>query len=226
LEAKYVYWLRPSVRESQRMTYGHGMSFRTETCRGDPDHAKRQIRPSPLRLVFTGGVTTDFMWSQYSEAIATPRVAEAFREGGVTGCKFVPVELENTMGDEVASEFLELRVVGWGGNATASSGIRVIKECPHCQRQVFTGYTQPELIFDSSQWDGSDVFLIWPLPRYILVTSKVANILERNRFSGAEVESLSRLPKTVAGTLTPGHLGDWYEDRRVREIEAMQTKTK
>src|SRR5438094_464876 len=98
LEAKYVYWLRPSVRESQRMTYGHGMSFRTETCRGDPDHAKRQIRPSPLRLVFTGGVTTDFMWSQYSEAIATPRVAEAFREGGVTGCKFVPVELENTMG--------------------------------------------------------------------------------------------------------------------------------
>jgi hypothetical protein len=138
-----IYWLKPSVNENQRMMYGHGMRFRTETCPGDPDHAKSQTRPNPLKLLFTGGVTTDFMWSQYNEPVVTPMVVEAFRDGGVTGCKFVPIELENTMGDEVACSLLEMRVTGWGGNALARSGIRLIKECPIANVKFLLGIRNP-----------------------------------------------------------------------------------
>ena len=112
--AQAIYWLKPSISEAQRMRYAPDMRFQTEVCEGNPDHAKRHKRPSLLKLIYTGGITTDFMWTHFSEVIPTSRVAEAFRSAKVSGCKFVPVDLENTLGEPIGIDRLEMRVMGWG----------------------------------------------------------------------------------------------------------------
>ena len=104
--------------------------------------------------------------------------------------------------------------------AASASGVRVLEECPYCKRRIFSGYTDAEKLFDVNAWDSSDVFTIWPLPRYVLATERVCDLIAEHRFSGVKALSIRNLPKVVAGTLTPGNLRDWFEEDRARQIEA------
>jgi hypothetical protein len=215
-----IYWLKPDVKEDERLRYGKHMAFRTQLCDGNPDHARRQTRPTPLRLEFRGGGLTDFLWTPYSEAIVGEDVVRVFSECGIAGCEFIPAELENTMGDQVASDLYELRVTGWGGMASAESGVRVLEECPHCKHRVFSGYTDASRLVDLDAWDGSDIFIVWPLPRYLLAVESVKEALVERQLTGVKAVPISKLPKVVAGTLTPGNIRDWFDTDRAGAFDA------
>lgn len=214
------YWLNPSVQGDGYLRFGKGMSFQNMVCPRNPDHAYREIRSSPMRLVWTGGPTSDVMWSPYGDAIVKPSVAEAMEQEGLTGFHLQPVIFENTLGDRIASDLLELKFVGWGGVARPSSGIRMIEECPYCKRRVYSGYSRPELIFDIDAWNGDDVFIIWPLPRYPMARESLKDLFERCDFSGVKFEPLRKLPPIVAGTLSPGNPQDWFDPEQLAFIEA------
>jgi len=215
-----IYWLKADVKEDDRLRYGKGMKFRTQLCEKNPDHAYRQIRPTPLRLEFRGVTLTDFLWTSYSEAIVHKSVVAAFEEAGIAGCEFIPVDLENTMGDQVAGDLYEFRVTGWGGMASAESGVRVLEECPYCKHRVFSGYKDPARLLDLDAWDGSDIFTVWPIPRYILATEAVRDLLVQHHFTGVKAIPIEKLPKVVAGTLTPGNIRDWFDENQARQFEA------
>jgi hypothetical protein len=214
-----VFWLKPEGRFDDRLSYGNGMNFDVRLCRGNPDHSERQIRPNPLRLEFRGARMADFMWTVYGEPIVTEEVVAAFRGAGITGCEFSLVELQNTLGDAVASDLYEMRSIGWGGMAAKASGIRVLEECPFCKRRVFSGYSNAGELFDLDAWDGSDVFTIWPLPRYLLSVEAVKQLLAKHRFTGIAAVPLCELPKPIAGTLTPGNVRDWFGGRDGGELD-------
>jgi hypothetical protein len=162
---------------------------------------------------------TDFEWTVYGDIIVSGEVAESFRRVGFSGVGFPPVELYSSTETPFGRESFEVRANGWGGCAPADSGVRIMQECPYCKRRVFSGYTRPERIFDLEAWDGSDVFLIWPLPRYIMVTGRVRELILDSRYSGVRVRALGELPMPIAGKLGPGHLADWFDAPRVVEIE-------
>jgi len=214
------YWLNPDIKEDDHLRYGKHMAFRTQLCERNPDHTRRQIRRTPLRLEFRGVGLTDFLWTSYSEAIVGEDVVRVFAEWGMDGCEFVPVELENTMGDPIAADLYELRVTGWGGMASVESGVRVLKECPHCKRRVFSGYTDPSQLVDLDAWDGSDIFTVWPLPRYLLATESVKELLAARQLTGVKAVPVAKLPKVVAGTLTPGNIRDWFDENRANAFDA------
>jgi hypothetical protein len=94
-----------------------------------------------------------------------------------------------------------------------------LEECGFCKRRVFSGHTNPNQLFNFEDWDGSDLFMIWPLPRYIMASGATRDVISHHRFTGVTVKPLATLPMPIAGTLTPGNLGDWLEADRVEEAE-------
>ena len=142
----------------------------------------------------------------------------AFQAAGFSGLAFCPVELFTTTETPIGRGVWELRVRGWGGMASTASGVRLLEECSSCKHQVFSGYTERSKLFREEAWDGSDFFVIWPLPRYIMVTQRVREHILGEGYSGVVVRSLAELPDVIAGTLTPGHFEDWFDEVALSRI--------
>ena len=75
---------------------------------------------------------------------------------------------------------------------------------------------------ERSQWDGSDFFIVWPLPNYFLVTSKVAEVLASNKLKRCQVIPLGEVK---FGTIhvfgigfSPGRLRHYFSDKRAKQI--------
>jgi hypothetical protein len=84
---------------------------------------------------------------------------------------------------------------------------------------VYSGLTTPESLFKERQWDGSDIFIIWPLPRFIFVSDRVARLLRAEEITGVQLTRLEELPQTPA-TLSPGRLSYWMPRERARQLGA------
>ena len=84
---------------------------------------------------------------------------------------------------------------------------------------MFSGYTHPERLLNIERWDSTDMFLIWPVPRYVMVTGRVRDFILDSKYTGVRLRELGELPLVVAGTLSPGKLRDWFYEERVRAIE-------
>jgi len=116
----------------------------------------------------------------------------------------------------------ELIVTGWAGMAPPESGIKLIEHCEGCGHTVYSAWTNPERLIDSSQWDGSDFFVVWPLPWRIFVTERVAKVLRDNRLSGIALKPSSDLvfSPNIIPTLSTGRLSDWMPEERARQLGA------
>jgi hypothetical protein len=217
----HIYWLEPLAKEDERLEYTDDMVIKMTPCPRNPEHAMSMRRTNPLRVQAPLRPWADVLWTFSSDCLITTPVKNALIEAGVTGIAFGSVETFTTKGDRFETyELHELKITGWGGMAPASSGVRVIEECPHCHRRVFSRFTNPVDLFDIERWDGSDVFIIWPLPRYIMLVGSVRNILLKNRFSGLRLRPIADLPMdALVNTLTPGQPADWFESGRVRDVE-------
>ena len=207
---KKIYWLSPNVKFDDKLPYASGMQLDTRLCHADSSHAAVSRWPRPLKVIGNPRFITDFEWTVYSDAIISEDVAKGLRSNGFSGIDLNPVEFYSTTETPFGRESWELKVTGWGGVAPASSGIRVLKRCAYCGHTDYSGYTSKENLFDIDKWDGSDFFLIWPLPRYIFITDDVAKFIAKAGYSGVSVCEFKKLPNPVAGTLTPGQISDWY----------------
>jgi hypothetical protein len=149
----------------------------------------------------------EFVWTWSSECLLQDHVVELFRANGLTGFEVKPVSvrLKNDDG-EVRPKLWELVVVGWAGLTPAQSGIKIVSHCDACGHTVYSSFTTPEKLIDESKWDGSDLFIIWPLPRYIFVTERVVRLAREKNMAGVVVRPVRELPYRGADTLTPGRL--------------------
>jgi len=77
----------------------------------------------------------------------------------------------------LSSDYSELIVAGWGGLAPLASGIHLLEECPACGYRKYSGLEEAANLVDWSQWSGDDFFIVWPLPRYIMITKRAADTL-------------------------------------------------
>jgi hypothetical protein len=73
----------------------------------------------------------------------------------------------------------ELAVTGWGGIAPESSGVMLdhSASCSECGLLIYTSFTDASRLVDEKQWDGSDIFMVWPLPKFVMVANSVAELI-------------------------------------------------
>jgi hypothetical protein len=161
-----------------------------------------------------------FTWSTEG-VMLSPKVLQLFRRHGVTGFETRPVKVSFPEEIEIElppPDLHELVVTGWGGLASPRAGVELVKWCPACGATKFS-IADPSQLIDSGAWDGSDLFFVWPLPMYLFVTDRVADLLRQERVSGVELIPAPRIPTKSGATLSPGLLADYLPEQRARELE-------
>ena len=192
------------------------MELEQVICPADEGHRRGGRRLTDLSVTLPGGAVQDFVWTWYSECLLQDHVLELFRSNGFTGFEVKPVKAEfKRATDRKPPRLWEMVVTGWGGFAPPESGFRVIRHCEACGHTVYSGCTNPDKIIDASQWDGSDFFIVWPLPRYIFVTSRVVQAIRDNRLMGVVLRTPGELEIDGA---SPGRLSYWMPEERARQL--------
>ena len=74
--------------------------------------------------------------------------------------------------------------------------------------------TNTAKLIDAAQWDGSDLFIVWPLPRFIFVTDPAAEIIRANRLTGAVLVEPEAL--VLIHGYSPGRLSRWMPEAGAR----------
>jgi hypothetical protein len=184
------------------------MEFETVVCPLHEGHQRAGKRLSDLSIVLPNRAAKNhFVWTWYSECLVKDHVVRLFRREGLTGFEVKPVHSRfRELQAGQPPELWELVVVGWAGLAPAQSGIKVIEHCNACGHTRYSGLKDPEALIDASQWDGSDFFMVWPLPRYIFITDHVAQVIRAHSLSGAVIMDVKDIRPTDGHS--PGRLSN------------------
>lgn len=163
----------------------------------------------------------DISSTWHNDYLITDRVASLFKDAGFTGysLRHVDVRLPRSVRYEgIRSPVLwEFKVHGWGGVAPVSSGIKLVTRCSVCNFTLYTPLLYPEKLIDESQWDGSDFFLVWPLPRFILVTERVKAFVEGHRLQGVNLIPVEHMRCDKYG-FSPGRLRYHMDPKRAKKL--------
>lgn len=100
--------------------------------------------------------------------------------------------------------------------APAASGVRILEICDSCGHVTYSDVSDPTKLIDPAQWDGSDLFMVWPLPRFIFVSPRCAGLLRKSELTGFDLIPVARDPVDPGGTLTPGSLERWMPEELAR----------
>lgn len=198
----------------------------------------------PVHILLTSKRITDFVSVWMGRCIVQDRVLRLFREEGFTGFDMHLVSARMKVRGmrekpldpcderwglrprEAASVQVpvlwELLTRGWGGMAPPESGIRLIEGPSDAPKRLrYSAYTDASHLIDEAQWDGSDFFMVWPMPGHIFVTDRVARFIRKNKLTGAKLIRSDKLvfPSFLASqSFSPGRLSHWLPDPRAREI--------
>jgi hypothetical protein len=67
--------------------------------------------------------------------------------------------------------------------------------------------------------------MIWPLPKFIMATGAVVDLLKKYQLTGVKIQYISDLgtnglTKRIVGKLGPGHIHDWFEGEQADQLDA------
>lgn len=186
-------------------------------CPKNPEHdISHSGRQGPLTVELPTADTDDFVWTWGSECLITDEVLQLFKREAITGFTAEPVTVAKVKRGrrQDAPRLHEVVVTGWGGQASAESGITLIERCPGCGHEKYGPILNWARAIDESKWDGSDLFVVWPAPVYIFATERAADIIERHELTGVRVVPISEAetgyPTSVMDGFTPGTPERWY----------------
>jgi len=196
--------------------YAEDTDWEGIVCSKYDDHQRAGKRIGKLRIDMPSKKVGDFLWtSLLSELIITDKVADILIENKVTGYTLKKAEVSNK---ELPYKLWEFYVTGWAGIAPKSSGIHLKESCKYCGHLIYSGFDKPEYLIDEKQWDGSDIFMVWPLPKFIFITEKVANLIKKEQLIGVQILSLNELAEYSGGNLSPGKLSRWMPEEKAKEL--------
>jgi len=180
----------------------------------------RGRRNSPLDVVVPCDPPPDVIFTWMSECLIQEPVRRIFESEGLTGFSALPA-WARLKGTGRAIPVHELAVTGWGGIAPAASGIREVDRCPGCGHLHYSQLEVPEKLIDRKNWDGSDFFMIWPLPRFRFVTERVVQVCQRHKISGVNFSQNMPTPGTRSG-YSPGRLSNYMPRERAHLLGGAQ----
>ena len=214
------FWRLESPESTSRLAEWVDDAIETEkvVCPIDNGHQRGGKRLTDLTVTLPHRAIEDFVWTWYSECLIQDHVLDLFKASGLTGfdVKRVKATFKHPSEQEPL-RLWELIVTGWAGMASAKSGIRLLERCEGCGHTVYSGINTLGEVIDASNWDGSDFFMVWPLPKFVFVTDRVAQIIRQRRLTGAVLKQ----PRDVnlsGDTLGGGRLSYWMPEDRAREL--------
>jgi hypothetical protein len=190
---------------AKRAEWDEDVDLETVICPIDDGHQHPGKRLTDLSIVLPGGAVQDFVWTWYSECLVQDHVVKLFKEHDFTGYDVKPAKaIFKRASDRKPPKLWELTLLGWAGMAPAETGIRLLENCPGCGHLYYSGGTNPSNLIDISQWDGSDFFMVWPLPNFIFMTDRVTQVIRENHLTGTRLIPLDSL--NLSGGFSPGRL--------------------
>ncbi|MEN6370689.1 MAG: hypothetical protein ABFD64_01620 [Armatimonadota bacterium] len=180
----------------------------------------------PTHVLLTSKHINDFIFSVYGACMIKDCVLQMFRNEGFTGLNVLPIvakmkswRSKNVIDSIEIPKLWEVFATGWGGMAKPQSGIHLLSD-----RGGFLRYSDLEdssNLIDENQWDGSDFFIVWPMPRYLFVSDRVARFIMKHKLTGVKlirVESLRDSIKYSTLGYSPGRLRAWLPEPKAKEI--------
>ncbi len=160
----------------------------------------------------------EVLWTWDTSCLIRSDFLERLVSEGFTGfvTRQALVEFPNAT---VCRDYRELLVTGWGGVARRESGIRLKSECPYCGSRTYTPCENPDDVLDEAQWDGSDLFRIWPMPHYF-ASSRLEAFLCKSHFRYGLLLTLGQLHTPQFKRLSLGY-GPLPLDTRMPRARAL-----
>jgi hypothetical protein len=214
-----MFWcLTYPLSSKKRADWARGqVNFEGVECSADEGHTRAGRRINELSIVLPGTSIEDVVWTWYTECLVQDHVLQMFKEKGFTGFEVRQVEASFKRSAISAPPALwELVVTGWAGMASAQSGIKLVESCDACGLKVYSGSSNPNRLIDEDQWDGSDFFMVWPLPKFIFVSNHVAQTFGEAKWKGARIVALENLDLTEG--FGPGRLSYYMPQRRAKAL--------
>jgi hypothetical protein len=76
----------------------------------------------------------------------------------------------------------------------------------------------PTQLIDPASWDGSDLFIVWPLPLYRFASDRLAGILREEKITGMKLIPAAEIPFKAGNVASPGLLHMWMPASRARVL--------
>src|SRR6266513_6331748 len=216
----------PDMDEEFRVDWEVGkVDLQQVACPINAKHRRGGRRTKNLRVVLGSIEVFDVMWTWVNECLIQQHVLDAFEQQGFSGFQVKPVEARfKRPGADKPPRLWEFVVTGWAGFASPESGMRLdeTRSCLHCGSLHYTRPTDYSRLIDETKWDGSDFFMVWPLPKYIFVTDRVREFAQTNGFRLVEFAHVADLQDPFLQQLksgpSPGRLSYWMPEDRAREL--------
>lgn len=137
-----------------------------------------------------GNKMRDVLWCSTSLFLISDRFKNILIESGLTGWKSYPILLYDKKGNQIEG-YNGFSIIGRGGNMFQ-----------HESPPVEFGYSPKSLgyYFEFSEWDGSDVFRVFP--HHVIISQRFADVLINHKISGVEIDRIT-------------DYGDWRKSKRI-----------
>lgn len=175
-------------------------------CEAFPKKHARGRRVSPLDVIVPCDPPPDVIFTYMSYCLIQDRVRELFEQEHLTGFTTGPAKarVERT---RATISVRELSITGWAGMAPTASGIREDYRCEACGHLHYSELENPRALVEPKNWDGSDFFMIWPLPMFRFVTKRVVEVCEKHGVTGVTFQRNYPSPGRVKPSgYSPGRL--------------------
>jgi hypothetical protein len=197
------------------------MDLEQVTCPIREGHRRGGKRTTGLSVTLRGKGVEDFVWTWHGECMIQDHVLDLFRRSGFTGFDVKPAKARfKSPAAQSPPRLWEVVVTGWAGMASMESGITLVEHCPGCGHLNYSPCRNPASLIDRSKWDGSDFFMVWPMPGFILVTDRVAQTIHGSRLRGAVLKRVEDLHFSDDYGFSPGRLSHWMPADRASALGA------
>jgi Protein of unknown function (Gmx_para_CXXCG) len=184
-------------------------------CPLNPGHGTSRRREK-LDLVIPCSEGPDFIFDWMSDCVIQSSALQVLTENKITGFT-TRAARGTTKKTGLTLDVAELIVTGWGGMADERSGIREKERCSGCDHIRYTEISDPKHIVNPTSWDGSDIFMVWPMPMYRFVTQRFVEVARNAGFSGISfAQAFPPLRPGVSSGFTPGRLSQYMPVARAR----------
>jgi hypothetical protein len=180
------------------------LDFLDVKCARYPEHFHLSMRLNrPLAAVLTEGRVGNVSWVNYGDLLIDRHTLDVLENARATGYTAEPVVVNQ-------GQWFLLRALGWGGMAASDSKIYRADYCEICKYVNYKVRALPTCLVDVNQWDRSDMFMVWPLSKFIVVTRRIAKELSRAGITGlACVPEIAILRRS--DTYGPGRLSNYMD---------------
>ena len=188
-------------------------------CPVHPGHRRAGKRLTPLSVVVTRPPSSHFLWTWLSDLLCTDATLALLTANDVTGFATAPAVVRQSKRRNPTANLPvlhEIITLGWGA-FSPEAGVRLSYHCPACGHRRFS-IERPDLLVETCSWDGSDIFMVWPLPRYRFVSERFAALIRDLGLSGGDLQPASSIATRPGEPLSCGRLSHWMPEDRARQL--------